>query len=154
MGEHEEKTERQVFLEKYEAEVQKLSRYIPYFMDKGGKDVASDYDGKLGHSSLAFPVYDGTLMSFVREVQKTSLIDRNYAYAYTRRHIRTMQQEVSAIEKARVKDADLLCGVLSKYVLEGMRKTGVWQEAVERRLFLKTLERFKELVEECKKYNG
>lgn len=152
MGDYEEKTQRQAFLEKYEADVMKLARYIPYFMDKGGKDVARDYDGQQGHSSIAFPVYDGTLMSFVREAQNTGIIDRNYVYAYTRRRIRTGQQEISAIENAGIKDDDLLRGVISKYVLEGMRKTGVWQTAVERQLFLKTLVRFKDLIEESRRY--
>ena len=43
---------------KYAADIMKLSKYIRYFENKKGSDVASDYDGKQGESKLKFPVFD------------------------------------------------------------------------------------------------
>lgn len=147
------KTQGQAFIEKYEADILKLSRYIPYFTEKRDSSVAQDYDGSLGKSSMSFPVYEGTLMSFVREAQKTVFMDRNYVYAYSKRRIKTNAAEETAIEKATIKDLDLLNGVMSKYVMEGMRISGVWQDAVARGLFLRVLEKSKELLEYYKRYS-
>ena len=51
-----------------------------------------------------------------------------------------------------MKDEDLLNGVLTKYVMEGMRKTGVWQDAVERKLFLNVIKKYKEIMDYCKRF--
>lgn len=147
------KTQGQLFIEKYEADIIKLSRYIPYFTEKKAQQIGQDYDGSLGKSSINFPVYEGTLMSFVREAQKTVFMDRNYVYAYTKRRIKTNAAEETAIEKATIKDLDLLDGVMSKYVMEGMRISGVWQDAVSRGLFLRVLEKAKELLEYHKRFS-
>lgn len=149
---NEELTQAQQYIQKYEADILKLMRYVPYFEEKGGKDVAADYDGSLGKSSLNFPVYDGTLMSFVREAQKTVFMDKNYCYSYTKRHIRTREQEEAAIQKATGRDADYLGGVIAKYVTEGMRKSGVWQDAVERKLFLNCILKLKEILDYYKRF--
>ncbi|MBQ3786140.1 MAG: hypothetical protein II799_02595 [Lachnospiraceae bacterium] len=145
-------TQVQQFVKKYDEDLQKLLPYIPYFEERGARDVARDYDGEQGHSSMTFPVYDGTLMSFVKLCQKTSFMDRNYSYAYTRRRIKNKAQEEAAIKNATMKDEDLLNGVLTKYVMEGMRKTGVWQDAVERKLFLNVIKKYKEIMEYCKRF--
>lgn len=149
---NEELTQAQQYIQKYEADILKLMRYVPYFMDIDAKKVASEYDGSLGKSSLSFPVYDGTLMSFIKEAQKTVFMDKNYCYAYTKRRIRTKEQEEAAIQNATGRDADYLCGVISKYVTEGMRKSGVWQEAVERKLFLNSILKLKEILDYYKRF--
>ena len=100
MDTKEDLTQMQKYINKYDADMQRLLPYIPYLEEKGGSDVAHDYDGEQGKCSMAFPVYDGTLMSFIREAQKTVFMDRNYVYAYTRRRIKTKQQEEQALEKA------------------------------------------------------
>lgn len=148
----EEKSLAAEFVEKYDATITSLLPYVPYFTEKGGSDVARDYDGKQGESKIRFPVYDQTLMNFVRAVQKTNLMDRNYVYAYTKRRIKTTAQEEEAIKKATLRDDDLLRGVMSKYVSEGMRKSGVWQDAVERKLFLNVLLKYKELLDYYKRF--
>ena len=84
--------------------------------------------------------------------QKTAFMDRNYSYAYTRRRIKNTAQEEAAIKNATMKDEDLLNGVLTKYVMEGMRKTGVWQDAVERKLFLNVIKKYKEIMDYCKRF--
>ena len=134
------------FIDKYEPDVNRLMKYVPYFEQKSGRDVAHDYDGEQGQTTMKFPVYDGTLMNFIREAQKTCLMDRNYPYAYSRNHVRTRSQELMLIDKATIRDDAYLRGVISKYVMEGMRKTGMWQDAVEDQIFLKVILRFKQII--------
>lgn len=154
MDKIEEMTQAQAFVSKYRPDITKLYRYVSYFIDKKGKDVANDYDGKLGHSSLKFPVYDGTLMSFIKEARQTVFMDRNYIYAYRKRRITTPREEEAAIARVTIKDIDFLNAVLSKYIMEGMRKTGMWQDAVERHLFLDVLIKYKELLDFYSRYDG
>ena len=124
---------------RYAADIQKLSRYIPYFKNKKGRDVASDYSGEQGESQLKFPVYDSTLLSFTREAADTALMDPNYIYKYRQYRITTAADEKAAIRNAKMKDIDLLRGVLSRYVLEGRYKSKRWIEAAERGVFYDVL---------------
>lgn len=144
---NEDLTQVQMFKQKYEADIERLMNYVPYLTEKSNSAISHNYDGELGQNTMRFPVYDGALMSFIKEVQKSSLIDRNYVYAYTKRRIKTPAQEQAAIASATIADDDYLRGVISKYVIEGMRKTGLWQDAVSRRLFLNVILKFKELID-------
>ena len=49
--------------------------------------------------------------------------------------ITTAADEKAAIRNAKMKDIDLLRGVLSRYVLEGRYKSKRWIEAAERGVF-------------------
>ena len=82
----------------YREDVAKLARYIPWLETKGGNDVMSSY--RADQSTFSFPVYDGTLMSFVKEAQATKLMNRNYRYTYSRNHIKTAKDELSLIRAA------------------------------------------------------
>ena len=86
-------------------------------------------------------------MNFVREASKTSLMDKNYAYVYTRNHIRNHEDERKLIAKAGWKEWNLLCGILSKYVLGGRTKGTLWNEAVKEDIFYLVLKQMKEIVE-------
>ncbi len=91
-------------------------------------------------------------MTFVKMIPNTVFMDRNYFYAYTKRRIKTTAQEEAAIKNATIKDDDMLNAVLSKYSKEGMRKTGVWQDAVERKLFLNVIKKYKEILDYCRRF--
>ena len=132
---------------KYAEDILKLSKYIRYFENKKGDDVAAKYDGEQGESSLRFPVYDSTLLSFTREASQTSLMDPNYIYKYRQYHITTEAAEKKAIKDAKLKDIDLLRGILSRYVLEGRYKGVRWIEAAERVVFYDVLVRFMEMYD-------
>ena len=56
---------------KYAEDILKLSRYIPYFENKKGSDVATKYEGEDGQATLKFPVYDSTLLAFTKEAAET-----------------------------------------------------------------------------------
>lgn len=137
-------------IEGYRKDVEPLFRYLPWLEEKQGKSVSTVYnqDG-LDKHSVPFPVYDSTLLSFVKEVQRGSLTDRNYVYIYSRNHIRDVQDELRLIESVTIKNVELLTGILSKYVLGGMTKGFLWSQAVENGIFYHILIKFKELFEMC-----
>ena len=136
------------FIDTYGRDIVSLSAYIPYFKTKRkASDVASEYDGKYGKSNLKFPVFDETLMTFVKKASASSLMDRNYHYVYSRYHIRTHDDERRVIDRAGLTDVKLLKGFISKYVLEGMHKGTSWQEGTSEGIFLGVLEKLKYLYD-------
>ncbi len=141
---------RRQIVSTYKPDVEKLIRYLPWLEEKAaaGSGVAEMFgDNGIREHSITFPVYDSTLMSFIKEVQRTELLDRNYPYIYSRHRIRTLQDELRAISRADIKEMDVLKGILSKYVLGGMTKGRLWTEAVTNRIFLNVIRRMKENIE-------
>lgn len=130
---------------KYAEDILKLSKYIRYFENKKGSDVATKYENEQGAATLRFPVFDSTLLSFTQEAAQTSLMDPNYMYKYRQYRIATEKAEKEAIRDAKLKDIDLLKAILSRYVLEGRYKGQRWIEAAERGVFHDVLVRLMEL---------
>lgn len=139
---------REELVAKYSPEVQKLMKYIPWLQSKKGSSVSSNYTGdNLTAHSISFPVYDSTLLSFVKEAKKSPLMDRNYAYVYTRNGISTVQDERTMIAHVRLQDMHILWGILSRYILGGMTKSAIWSKGVEEGIYLALLLKMKELIE-------
>ncbi len=136
---------RQQVVNEYRADVEKLARYVPWLESKNGMSVQQSYAGSgIAENSISFPVYDGTLMSFIKEAQRTKLMDRNYKYVYSRNRIRVLEDELLAIKRSDIREMDVLKGILSRYVMEGMTKGRRWSEAVENGIFLKVIKKMKE----------
>lgn len=132
----------------YRPDVERLVRYIPWLESKVGVNTSSIYKGDgIAEHSVTFPVYESTLMSLVQEVRRTNLLDRNYAYVYSRNRIRTVEDEHRVIERATIQEMDTLKGILSKYILGGMTKGRVWTEGVANGSILKVLLKMKEILE-------
>lgn len=139
---------RRKMIRSYKEQVEPLLRYLPWLEEKKGCCVSSSYNGEeLTEHSMSFPVYDSTLLGFVKQVQRTQLLDRNYVYVYTRYHLRSSADELAAISRVDTRSMEVLTGVLSKYVLGGMTKGYLWPEAVEKGIFLGILLKFRELFE-------
>lgn len=135
---------RQQVVNEYRPDVEKLARYLPWLESKKGTSVQQSYSGSgVEVNSISFPVYDSTLMSFIKEAQRTKLMDRNYRYVYSRCRIRTRQEELRTIERCTIQEMDVLKGILSKYVMGGMTKGRMWSEAVEAGIFLHVLKKMK-----------
>ena len=135
------------FRREFSDTINQLIIYIPYFKKKKAKDVSTSYDGKYGESSLAFPVFDSTLMDFIKKAQNTNLIDRNYPYVYSRNRIKDHAMEMQLISKATIRDTGILKGIFSKYVLEGRTKATRWAEGVEYGIYLAVIEKLKEILD-------
>ncbi len=139
---------RKRVVQEYKPDVERLIRYLPWLEEKSGAVVSETFSGSgiEGHS-IPFPVYDSTLLGFIKEVQRTNLVDRNYVYIYSRYRMRTHEDERKMIEKADITQMDILKGILSKYVMGGMTKGRMWSEAVEERIFLGVVKKMKENLE-------
>ncbi len=139
---------RKKVVQEYKPDVERLIRYLPWLEEKSGSVVSETYTGSgIGEHSIAFPVYDSTLLSFVKEVQRTNLLDRNYRYIYSRNRIVTNRDELRAISNSDITRMDVLKGILSKYVIGGMTKGRMWSEAVQNRIFLNVVKKMKENLE-------
>lgn len=146
----EQETEfRQQQLGKYKQELMPLLRYLPWLEKNAGTGNGSrNYSGDdMGGVGMSFPVYDSTLLSFVKEAKKTSFMDRNYRYIYTRNRIQTHEDERRMIQNAGIKEWDLLCGILSKYVLGGQTKGTYWSEAVKEQIFYQVIKKMCDIIE-------
>lgn len=143
-----EKLSTEEIVKAYKEDVHRLLKYIPWLETKIGQQVSDTYDGdNLSSSSIAFPVYDSTLLNFVKEVRTTSFMDRNYVYAYSRYGMKNSQDEKRAIQRARITDMKLLSGILSRYIYKGTTKAGIWTEGVQNGVFLAILLKLQELIE-------
>lgn len=143
-----EKLSTEEIVQVYKEDVKRLVRYLPYFEGKKADDVSRQYTGdEIGEKLMSFPVYDSTLLGFVKEASQTCFMDDNYRYVYSRNGLRTHQDEWKLIERATIQDMDYLGGILSKYVYGGMTKGSVWSEAVEYGIFYRVIKKAQELVE-------
>ena len=139
---------RQQVVNTYKPDVEKLIRYLPWLDEKAGSNVQETFEGSgIKESSITFPVYDGMLMSFIKEASKSALMEKNYSYTYTRNHIKTHDDERRLIRAAELKDWDILRGILSKYVLGGRTKAVLWSEAVQENIFVMVLEKMRKIIE-------
>lgn len=76
-------------VEYYRKDTEKLLKYLSWLESKSGSCTYSNYGAEgIAENSVSFPVYDGTLMSFVKEAGNTCFMERNYAYVYTRNWIK------------------------------------------------------------------
>ena len=139
---------RKELVDKYRPIVEKLVTYLSWLETKKGVNVSSTYAGEgIGQNSIPFPVYDSTLMALVKLLQTSNLVDRNYVYVYSRNRIKTVEDEIRLIHSSELKDTDNIGAVLSRYVMEGMRKGTMWTEAVSNGVFFEAISQLKKNIE-------
>lgn len=139
---------RKQLIQEYQKIVMPFYRYLPWLEKSAGTSASTTYKGQdIGDRSMEFPIYDGTLMNFVRALSKSALMERNYRYIYTRNRIKTPEDERRIIQRATIKEWDMLRGILSRYVLGGMTKGILWNQGVEERIFYLILKRMKDIIE-------
>lgn len=139
---------RQKVIADYKEKSLPLLKYLPWFESNQGRGVSSMYDSdEMAGQTLSFPVYNSTVMSFVREAAKSPLMNKNYRYIYTRHHISSHEDEAKLIKQCDWKTWDILMGILSYYVLGGRTKGTLWNEAVRSDIFYLVLRRMKEIIE-------
>ena len=133
------------YIDKYEAAIGALSAYLPWLEQHKEQSVAQDY--KDSASTMAFPVYDSTLLAFVKQAQNTGLLDRNCVYLFNKRNIYNTQDELRFIETAQLPDMDDLWNLLSYYVLEGMTVGTKWSEGVTNGIFFEVITKMQGLMQ-------
>lgn len=124
-------------ISQYRPDTVKLLDYIVYLEKMNGRMVSTNYneDGLAEHS-VPFPVYDATLMQFVKDVEQTVFMNRNYRYTYTRYRIKDATDELKVIENATIRQMDVIGDILSKYIISGRTKGKVWGEGVRNGVYL------------------
>ena len=56
---------RQQIVNEYKTDIERVIRYLPWLEEKAGQNVSEAFEGSgIKESSITFPVYDSTLMSF------------------------------------------------------------------------------------------
>lgn len=138
----------QQLMEEYKEMAAPLVKYLPWFEKNAGQAGNSFYKGsEINEQSIAIPVYDANLMNFIKEASNSKLMDRNYPYVYTRNRIKTHDDERKVIQRAGVREWDLLRGILSKYVLGGRTKSMLWSQGVQEKIFYLVLKQMREIIE-------
>lgn len=133
----------------YKADVEMLVKYLPWLESKSGEKMYSSYvpEQAEAEKSMKVPVYDSTLLQFVKVAQKTKFMNRNYVYTYSRKRMKTAKDEHTVIERCQIMDMSVLGDILSMYVLKGMTKGALWSEGVSNGVLAHVVKKMKELIE-------
>ena len=133
---------------KYRSDVEQLIRYLPWLESKSGRNITEVYLPDEGKKiGFQVPVDDSTLLSFMKRAQSTQLIDKNYVYVYSRKRIRTPEDELRLIDHTQIMEMENIGAVLSKYVLKGRTKASLWNEGITNGVFYHAVKKMKELIE-------
>lgn len=130
----------------YKEDVVKLCKYLNYLDVKQGEKMYRNYENQ-ETPTMKFPVYDSTLLSFIKVAQTTKFINKNYVYTLSRKKLKTPEDEIKFIKSAQIMDMQALGDILSKYVLKGMTKGTLWSEGVSSGVFYYLVKQMKELIE-------
>lgn len=136
---------REMLIEEYQDDAARLLRFLPWLAKKSGADVSTMYTGDGENKVIPIPVFDSTLLSFVKEAEKTKFVDRNYPYVYSRNRIQTHEDELRFIKNCKITDLKILKGILSKYVLGGKTKAALWSEGVDAGIYVAVLDQLNHL---------
>lgn len=132
----------------YRDDILRLLVYLPWLEQRSGKKVTSTYSqNDIETHSMSFPVYDGTLLQFVREAKDTSFMNINYRYGLLRYRLKDSKDEIAFIPTATIQQMNTLGDILSKYVLGGQTKAKLWSQAMDEGIFLDVVVKMKELLD-------
>lgn len=132
----------------YKEDVLRLLKYMPWLEKSSGGATSAIYAGDgIDKRSMTVPVYDSTLLSFIKEIKATDFINRNYVYTFSKYRMKTASDELRVIDACSLQEVTVLGDILSKYVLRGDVKGAVWSEGVQNGIYLAVLHKLKELME-------
>ncbi|MBR5420915.1 MAG: hypothetical protein IK115_07200 [Lachnospiraceae bacterium] len=135
-------------VEKYRKDVEELARFLPWLEGKQGEDLTKKVDpGEGKANTMQVPVYDSTLLGFIKKAQNTAFMDRNYMYAYRRLRIQSEKDELRCIDETQIMEIENIGSILSSYVLRGRTKGPVWNEGVRNGVYYHAVKRMKELID-------
>ena len=133
-------------VERYKEPVRQLLPYLGWLEENMDKQVAQNYSSSELSGTIQFPVYDSTLLSFVKTAQATGMMDRNWPYVYTRNHLHSARDERIFIENAQITDFEDMFGIIAKYVLSGMTRGGAWAEGVRNGSMYFAIKKMREIL--------
>lgn len=143
-----EKLSKEDIIAVYQEDAIKLLKYYNWMMRESGKETSDIYKGEgIEESSVPVPVYDSTLLNFVKDAKTTEFINRNYVYTFSKYSIRTVADELEMIERCSLQEVRILGDILSKYILRGSVKGSYWADGVRNGIFKAILLKLKELLD-------
>ena len=87
----------------YQDDTMKLLKYLSWLQRMTGQNTSNFYKGEgIEEHSMAVPVFDSTLLSFVREAKNTVFMNRNYVYTFSQYRMNTPLPPIIAIVMASV----------------------------------------------------
>lgn len=132
----------------YKDEAVKLMQYYNWIKSKSGQDISNLYKGdNIEETSMAVPIYDSTLLGFIREAKKTEFMNRNYIYTYSRLRIKTPQDEIDVINNVSLQEIRVIGDILSNYCFKGDVRGATWNDGLKNGVYLAILNKLKELLE-------
>ncbi|MBP5564120.1 MAG: hypothetical protein J6X45_00170 [Lachnospiraceae bacterium] len=147
MGLESEKKSTKEIVDEYKDCVTEIAKYLPWLESKKDADMVSQYKPGDSDGTLAIPVFDPTLLQFIKLLEKSGRMDKNYDYVYKRYRIYSEEDEISLIHRAQITDMGMLFAVLSKYVIRGRTKSEFWKKGVSNGAFCEAVKKMKELIE-------
>ncbi|MDX9918083.1 MAG: ADP-ribosylglycohydrolase family protein [Gudongella sp.] len=125
--------------------VNDLLVYIPYFENIDVKEACAWAGGeKVGEKTYmgSYPVYSAEINSFISDFYKSDLLD--YEYMTTIRKVIGNPRLVD--DYLDTADYDLLKAILTGYIRQERFGDGLWEIAIEEKIFLRILYRFRDLL--------
>lgn len=143
-----EKLSREDIILLYQEDAMKLLHYLNWLQKVSGTQPSAIHKGEgIEATCMPVPVYDTTLLGFVKEAKATKFINRNYVYTYSRYRLRKAEDELGLIDACSLREVGVLGDILSKYILKGEVQGMYWTEGVRSGVFLAILLKMKELLE-------
>ena len=143
-----ERLSREEIISLYQGDTMKLLKYLKWVEKVTGQNTSNLYTGEgIEETSMAVPVYDSTLLSFVREAKETVFMNRTYVYTFSQYRLNTTKDELKMIQTCTLQEVKILGDILSKYILKGEVKGAYWSEGIKSGVFLELLLKLKELLE-------
>jgi len=135
-------------MQDYKMKIKPLTAYLPWLQQATEKACVSNYsDRGIADNSISFPVYSSDFLNFIKACSVSGLMDRNYPYVYSRKAIKNHDEERRVIIGSSWKEWDVLCGILSKYVLGGRTKSSLWAEGISEQIFYLTVSKMQEITD-------
>lgn len=145
--EQKERLSREEIIELYQEDAMKLLQYYNWVKKVSGQTMSQIYSGEgIEKSSMAVPVYDSTLLQFIKTAKTTKFMNRNYVYTYSRNMIKTPEDEIKFIKTCTLQDIKALGDILSGYCFKGDVKGAVWTDGIRQGVYLELLEKLNELL--------
>ena len=132
----------------YQEDAKRLLQFENWLKKATGTETSDIYSGEgIEETSMSVPVYDSTLLSFIKTAKTTQFMNRNYVYTFSQHSLRTAKDELNIIESCSLQEIKVLGDILSKYCYKGDVKGACWSEGVKNGVYIALLEKLKKLLE-------
>ncbi len=125
--------------------VERLTAFIPYFENVNKENVCRWSGGEKivdNHFTMPYPVYKRSINNFIEIVYKSNLLCYDYLDVIQKYGLDNTAEMNVAIDNA---DLELALAILTGYVRQERFCDGLWESAVQDKMFLKILKRLEQL---------